>query len=115
VHRVDLLRVGSFFSRLDLSGYRGISALRASPVIAARVPFARVLVAAGGIMRGVQPLVEALLQVSDRHWFAFEDPTRVLCAETPETVLNVLEDVEWVTQDRGLHAVGYLTYETGAA
>lgn len=59
--------------------------------------------------------VEALVQVSDRRWLAFEDPTRVLCAETHDAVPGVLADVEQVTRDRGLHAVGYLTYEAGAA
>src|SRR5690242_8383987 len=59
--------------------------------------------------------VEALVQVSDRRWLAFEDPTRVLRAETHDAVRGVLADVEQVTRDRGLHAVGYLTYEAGAA
>jgi len=63
----------------------------------------------------VPPLVEALVQVSDRRWLAFEDPTRVLCTETHDAVRSVLADVERVTRDRGLHAVGYLTYEAGAA
>ncbi len=88
---VDLLRVGSFFSRLDLSVNRGISTHLGSRRFPARVPFARVLVAAGVIVRGVQPAVDALVQASDRYWLAFEDPTRVLCGGTRGTVLSVLE------------------------
>jgi para-aminobenzoate synthetase/4-amino-4-deoxychorismate lyase len=63
----------------------------------------------------VQEHVDALIQVSGRHWLAFEDPTRVVCAETHGSVRDVLHDVERLTRELGLHAVGYITYEAGGA
>jgi para-aminobenzoate synthetase/4-amino-4-deoxychorismate lyase len=63
----------------------------------------------------VRDQVDALVQVSDGEWLAFEDPTRVLRAETPGAVRAVLADVERLTRDFGFHAVGYVTYEAGAA
>lgn len=43
------------------------------------------------------------------------DPALILQADSPEAVRRTLVDVEQLTRDRGLHAVGFLTYEAGAA
>jgi hypothetical protein len=39
----------------------------------------------------------------------------VVCAETHDSVREVLRDVEGLTRDLGLDAVGYITYEAGGA
>jgi len=61
VHRVDLLRVGSFFSRLDLSGYRGISALRASPVLPYIELVVPLIVAGSGVSMAMPAAQNAVL------------------------------------------------------
>lgn len=43
------------------------------------------------------------------------DPALILQADSPEAVRRTLVDVEQLTRDRGLHAVGYVSYEAGAA
>lgn len=43
------------------------------------------------------------------------DPALILQADSPEAVRRTLVDVEHLTRDRGLHAVGFLTYEAGEA
>ena len=43
------------------------------------------------------------------------DPALILQADSPDAVRRTLVDVEHLTRDRGLHAVGFLTYEAGAA
>ena len=45
----------------------------------------------------------------------FHDPVLVLQADSPDAVHSTLVDVEQLTRDRGLHAVGFVTYEAGAA
>lgn len=57
----------------------------------------------------------ATLQVGPREWLAFRDPVLVLQAHSPDAVRRTLADVEQLTRDRGLHAVGFLAYEAGAA
>ena len=57
----------------------------------------------------------ARVQTAGDHWLEFRDPVLVLQADTPEAVHRTLVDVEQLTRDRGLHAVGFVTYEAGAA
>ncbi|MEQ1730656.1 MAG: chorismate-binding protein, partial [Vicinamibacterales bacterium] len=57
----------------------------------------------------------ARVQVTGDHWLEFRDPVLVLQADAPDAVHRTLVDVEQLTRDRGLHAVGFVTYEAGAA
>ena len=57
----------------------------------------------------------ARLRTADGHWLAFSDPAIVLQADAPDAVRRTLDDVEHLTRDRGLHAVGFVTYEAGGA
>lgn len=57
----------------------------------------------------------ATVQVDAERWLAFRDPVLVLQADAPDAVRRTLADVEQLTRDRGLHAVGFVTYEAGAA
>ena len=57
----------------------------------------------------------ACIQIDRKRWLAFANPALVLQADTPESVRRTLVDVEQLTRDRSLHAVGFLTYEAGAA
>lgn len=57
----------------------------------------------------------ARVQTSGDHWLEFRDPVLVLQADSPDAVHRTLVDVEQLTRDRGLHAVGFVTYEAGAA
>lgn len=59
--------------------------------------------------------VEALIQLSSDNWLEFGDPARVILAESPSAVRPVLADVERLTRDLSLHAVGFVTYEAGLA
>ena len=60
-------------------------------------------------------LFTATLQVDADRWLSFHDPLLVLQADTADAVRRTLVDVEQLTRDRGLHAVGFLTYEAGSA
>ena len=57
----------------------------------------------------------ARVQIAGDQWLEFRDPVLVLQADTPGAVHRTLVDVEHLTRDRGLHAVGFVTYEAGAA
>lgn len=57
----------------------------------------------------------ARVQTAGDHWLEFHDPVLVLQADSPGAVPRTLVDVEHFTRDRGLHAVGFVTYEAGAA
>jgi para-aminobenzoate synthetase / 4-amino-4-deoxychorismate lyase len=57
----------------------------------------------------------ARVQISPTEWLSFRDPALVLQADSPDAVRRTLSDVEQLTRDRGLHAVGFVTYEAGAA
>lgn len=46
---------------------------------------------------------------------AFSDPELVVRADTAAAVRPALADVERLTRERGLHAVGFVAYEAGAA
>lgn len=46
---------------------------------------------------------------------AFEEPELVVRADTPSAVRAALAEVERLTRDRALHAVGFVAYEAGAA
>ncbi len=58
--------------------------------------------------------VEAIIQTKQGRWLAFADPVRVLGAEA-SGVRAVLREVERLTRDAGVHAVGFVTYEAGSA
>ncbi len=58
--------------------------------------------------------IEAVLQSGDG-WLHFREPDRVVGADRPGTVGPALAEVERLTRDSGLHAVGFVTYEAGAA
>ncbi len=57
----------------------------------------------------------ARVQTPGDHWLEFHDPVLVLQADSPDAVQRTLVDVEQLTRDRGLHAVGFVAYEAGAA
>ena len=59
--------------------------------------------------------VEAIIQLSSGEWLQFADPARIVVAESPSAVRPALAEVERLTRDLGLHAVGFLTYEAGLA
>ncbi len=59
--------------------------------------------------------IEALIQASDGEWLAFNDPARVVRADTVEGVRPALAEIERLTRDFGFHAVGFVTYEAAAA
>src|SRR6185295_3898750 len=59
--------------------------------------------------------VDAIVQIGLDDWLAFRDPVCVLSSDTPATVRSLLGDVEGMTRDQQLHAVGFLTYEAGSA
>jgi para-aminobenzoate synthetase/4-amino-4-deoxychorismate lyase len=55
------------------------------------------------------------VQQSAGQWLACTDPELVLQADTHDAVRRTLVDVEQLTRDRGLHAVGFVSYEAGGA
>jgi para-aminobenzoate synthetase/4-amino-4-deoxychorismate lyase len=57
----------------------------------------------------------ATVQVGPHRWLSFRDPLLVLQADSPEAVRRTIADVEQLTRDRGLHAVGFVAYEAAAA
>lgn len=57
----------------------------------------------------------ATLQIGPDRWLAFSDPRLVLQADDVGAVRRTLVDVEQLTRDRGLHAVGFVTYEAAGA
>lgn len=57
----------------------------------------------------------ALIHSVNDGWLSFEHPRLVMVAERADAVRLVLADVERLTRDRGLHAVGYLSFEAGEA
>jgi para-aminobenzoate synthetase/4-amino-4-deoxychorismate lyase len=59
--------------------------------------------------------VEAMIQNSSGEWLEFADPARIIVAESPAAVGPALAEVERLTRDLGLHAVGFVTYEAGLA
>ena len=59
--------------------------------------------------------VEAIIQQSSGEWLEFTDPARIVVAESPDAVRPALLEVERLTRDLGLHAVGFVTYEAGLA
>jgi para-aminobenzoate synthetase/4-amino-4-deoxychorismate lyase len=67
------------------------------------------------VARLMRERVEALIQTADGGWLAFDDPVRVVRADTVEGVRPALTEVERLTRDFGFHAVGFVTYEAAAA
>jgi len=63
----------------------------------------------------VRERVEALIQHPGGDWLEFSDPARVVIAESPSAVRSTLAEVERLTRDLGLHAVGFVSYEAGLA
>jgi len=63
----------------------------------------------------VRERVEAIIQLPSGQWLEFMDPARVLVAESPSAVRPVLADVERLTRDFSLYAVGFVAYEAGLA
>jgi para-aminobenzoate synthetase/4-amino-4-deoxychorismate lyase len=59
--------------------------------------------------------VEAIVQDSSGEWLAFADPVRIVLAESPSAVRPALAEVERLTRDLNLHAVGFVSYEAGRA
>ena len=57
----------------------------------------------------------ATLQIERDRWLAFSQPRLLLQADDVGAVRRTLVDVEQLTRDRGLHAVGFVTYEAAAA
>jgi para-aminobenzoate synthetase/4-amino-4-deoxychorismate lyase len=63
----------------------------------------------------VREPVEAIIQDPSGDWLEFADPVRVVIAESPHAVRPALTEVERLTRDLGLHAVGFVSYEAGLA
>lgn len=63
----------------------------------------------------VTPSITARVQLDRDRWLACEDPVLVLRADSADAVRRTLIDVEHLTRDRGLHAVGFLTFEAASA
>lgn len=61
------------------------------------------------------PRCAARLRTASGRWLAFNDPALILQADAPDAVYRTLVDVEQLTRDRGLHAVGFIAYEAGEA
>lgn len=59
-------------------------------------------------------MVALLRNERDDGWLRYENPMEIVCAETLEQVLPALERIEKQV-DRGLIAVGYLSYEAAPA
>lgn len=57
----------------------------------------------------------ARVQISPTRWLSFRDPSLVLQADSIDAVRRTIADVENLTRDRGLHAVGYVSYEAAGA
>ncbi|HUR32183.1 MAG TPA: chorismate-binding protein [Vicinamibacterales bacterium] len=57
----------------------------------------------------------AYVQVGPSRWLSFRDPSLVLQADSPAAVRRTLADVEQLTRDRGLHAVGFVAFEAASA
>ena len=58
---------------------------------------------------------EAIVQTEGGGWLLFEDPVRIVAARHLEGVAAAIDDVERLTRDGGYHAMGYVSYEAGAA
>jgi para-aminobenzoate synthetase/4-amino-4-deoxychorismate lyase len=63
----------------------------------------------------VHERVEAIIQLPSGEWLEFMDPARVVVADSPAAVRPVLADVERLTRDLSLYAVGFVAYEAGLA
>jgi para-aminobenzoate synthetase/4-amino-4-deoxychorismate lyase len=63
----------------------------------------------------VRDRISAIVQNGTQGWLAFDDPARLVSAHAPDAVRPALADVERLTRDWGLHAVGFIAYEAGAA
>jgi para-aminobenzoate synthetase/4-amino-4-deoxychorismate lyase len=59
--------------------------------------------------------IDAWVQTPEGEWLTFDDPARIVRAETTAAVGPALAEVERLTRDFGLHAVGFVTYEAAAA
>ncbi|HEX7797326.1 MAG TPA: aminodeoxychorismate synthase component I [Vicinamibacterales bacterium] len=59
--------------------------------------------------------VEAIIQLPSGEWLEFVDPATVVVAHSPSAVRPVLADVERLTRDLSLYAVGFVAYEAGLA
>src|SRR3954468_23288493 len=60
--------------------------------------------------------VDALLLVDEgRRWLRFEGPDAVMIAREPGDVAPLVAEVEQQARARGCYAVGFLSYEAGAA
>ena len=58
--------------------------------------------------------IEAVLPVGER-WLRFTEPVQIVGADRAAGVGPALANVERLTRDQGLHAVGFVAYEAGAA
>lgn len=67
------------------------------------------------VMRDLWQNSSAVIQVDRDRWLSFARPSYVLIALTPQEVRGVFADVESLTRDRALHAVGFVAYEAAQA
>jgi hypothetical protein len=58
---------------------------------------------------------DALVQVAGDRFLRFKQSVGVVEARSLEDVPDAIARVEAITQTRGYHAVGFVTYEAGAA
>ncbi len=59
--------------------------------------------------------IQAIVQLDGERWLSFTNPVRVVVAYSPADVPLALDEVERLTRDAGVHAVGYLAYEAAEA
>jgi para-aminobenzoate synthetase/4-amino-4-deoxychorismate lyase len=59
--------------------------------------------------------VEAIVQLDTESWLVFEKPVQVLEAREAACVAQTIANAEFLARDRGYHAVGFVSYEAGAA
>jgi para-aminobenzoate synthetase/4-amino-4-deoxychorismate lyase len=61
------------------------------------------------------PPAEAIIQIDADRWSWFHDPVQTVVATTPDGVSSAIAEVERLTREFAYHAVGYVSYEAGAA
>ncbi len=59
--------------------------------------------------------ISAIVRDGRDHWLVFGEPECVLASDTSDGLRGLISDVEGLTREPGLHAVGFVTYEAGRA
>jgi para-aminobenzoate synthetase/4-amino-4-deoxychorismate lyase len=67
------------------------------------------------MLKPMRDHVDVVLQIGADGWLSFKEAARIIRADSIEAVRPALADVERVTRDYALHAVGFVAYEAGLA